>query len=264
LVLKLIEACPNAVSIKLQSGFKAKTPFHICCETDASTNVLRAMLRIHPQLATQSHVPKDLYTVSMNPLQLLWNALIKENEDRPDLSKMELLLKSAYCGTVEDDPSFRILPAACSIRCPRDYVTRVLSLHANQIAEPDHRGLLPLHYAVQSTEENAQSYTEFLIGWLVNEYPEAASIPFGRHGHVLPLHVLIADRCMTWHKGGVQRLVLASTDVLRIPDPRSRLVPFLESAIHATKSRLYLSTTLELLRAAPEVIQGGFSTATLC
>jgi hypothetical protein len=264
LVLKLIAACPEAVSTRLQSGFKAKTPFHIACEYDSSLDVLKAMLRINPKLATQPYarpsVQKEIYNISEHPLQILWNSLIKRGQ--PDLVKMELLLRAAYCGTVDDDPSFQLLPAACSIRCPRDYVSRVISTHPHQISVPDHHGLLPLHYAIKSAEEQSQPYTDFLIEQLITEFPEAASIPFGQ-GNVLPLHVLISDRAMTWHKGGVRHLVFSSPDALRMQDPRSRLVPFMESAIHATKSRLHLSTTYELLRAAPEVIQGGFSTATL-
>ena len=257
LVLKLIDACPEAVSTRLQSGFKAKTPFHIACENDASLDVLTAMLRVDPKLATQPYTQNELY--SEQPLQILWNSLTK-NHRQPNTLKMEVLLRAAYCGTVvDDDANFRILPAACSIRCPRDYVSHILSTYPDQISVPDSHGLLPLHHTIKSADQQSALYTDFLIEELVTEFPDAASMPMERG--VLPLHTLIADREMTWHKGGVRHVVLAFADALRKADPRSGLFPFMTSAMHATQSRMHLSTTYELLRAAPEVI--GFSTAAL-
>jgi ankyrin repeat protein len=269
MVLKLIAACPAAVSRKLETGFKAKTPFHISCEVNASIDVLRAMLRINPRLATQPYIEKDtMYATVDTPLQLLWSAIRKERvttTDQHHLSKMALLLQAAFYGTVDEDDleiDFSIVTAACSIPCPREYMEQVLSsTHSQQVSQLDQKGYLPLHFAIMAAQEDSPSYTNYLMERLLEEYPEAASTPFGQSSSVLPLHVLIADRRMTWHKGGVQHLALASANVLRIPDPRSRLVPFLASAEHATtNSRLHLSTTYELLRAAPEVIRGGFFT----
>ena len=261
LVLRLIEACPEAVSKRLENGYMAKTPFHIACETNASEEVLRAMLEINPHLAVQSYFKtKESYTMGRNPLQILWDILLKERRPADDFVKMEILLEAAFCGTVDEDPDFPIVCAACSIRCPRDYASRVLATHAPQIGRPAPSGWYPLHYAILSADESTAAYTSFLMERLLDEYPQAATIPFGR-GKVLPLHALIADRAMMWHKGGVQELAMACTDVLRVPDPRSRLVPALESAISATQSRQHLSTTYELLRLAPEVVQASFSTA---
>ena len=77
--------------------------------------------------------------------------------------------------------------------------------------------------------------------------------------HLLPLHLLVDDCGLTWHKGGVAALTLASSsDVLVTPDPRTRLVPSLASARHAIESLQHLSTTFELLRLAPQVLQHDF------
>jgi len=71
----------------------------------------------------------------------------------------------------------------------------------------------------------------------------------------VPLHVAVSDALMTWHKGGVRELTFACPDALRKRDPASQLVPFLASGVVADKSRLHLSTTYELLLAAPEMVQ---------
>ena len=59
---------------------------------------------------------------------------------------------------------------------------------------------------------------------------------------------------MTWHNGGVKAVVFAYPEALRVPDPRNGLVPALESAIHGATSRLHLSTTYELLRKSPDIL----------
>jgi len=285
LVLLLIEACPSAVSVRTKTGFKNcfKTPFHIACEADADYRVLRAMLSIHPSLAVQPFVTSadvmllyQHHNAVENPLQLLWrNNHQHYNSSRSNISnhqghhhhgdkalkeKMALLLEAAHMGTVhrsldhDGNPPFRLLNGACSVRCPRDYLALVLKDHADQICEKDERGLLPLHYAVRNAEGlESQTYTQFVIDSLLEACPEAAAVK-DEHGR-LPLHVAVGDVGLTWHKGGVQELALGYTDALRTFDPQSGLVPFLQSAVHAIHSRLHLSTTLELLLAAPEMVQ---------
>jgi ankyrin repeat protein len=281
LILRLIKACPSTVSVRTHSGFKTKTPFHIACEADADYVVLKAMLTINPNLATEPYVKKDVYSVVENPLQLLWknnkhssstNNNHNHNNDnqnspnhnnslrsqRHTKEKMALLLKAAHYGTVRTLPAgrtFRLLNAACSIRCPRDYFTLVLQEHRDQIDQPDEDGLLPLHYAVMNASPDSQAYTHFVVEALLEAYPQGASIAdsAGR----LPLHVAVSDALMTWHKGGVRELTFSCPNALRRRDPVSGLVPFLASASVANKSRLHLSTTFELLLAAPEMVQSG-------
>jgi len=276
LVLLLLEACPRAVSVRTKTGLKTKTPFHIACEADADFRVLKAMLLINPSLATQPFVQTSdviLYqhhNSMENPLQLLWkNSHHHYNAhggDKPRKDKMALLLEAAHMGSVVNNANwpdgsskqsrkFRLLNGACSIRCPRDYFALLLKENTDQLFQKDEFGLLPLHYAVQNAEElESQTYTQFVIGALLEACPEAAAVKDG-HGR-LPLHVA-ADVGLTWHKGGVQELTLGFTDALRTCDPRSGLVPFLQSAVHAIHSRLHLSTTLELLLAAPEMVHPG-------
>ena len=279
LVLNLIRSCPSAVSVRTQTGFRTKTPFHISCESDADYHVLRAMLMINPALATEPFVNRDVYSVAENPLQLLWKhhqyntrstrssngSLSRRNLNHQQQQhqhyrsnrtkeKMALLLQAAHYGTVEQmRTKFRLLNAACSVRCPRDYFTQVLNESREQIDQPDEDGLHPLHYAVKNACADSQSYTQFVLESLLEHSVKAASVA-DQEGR-LPLHVAVSDSLMTWHKGGIRELVFAYPNALRSVDPRNGLVPFLASAVSANKSRLHLSTTFELLLSAPEMVQ---------
>jgi hypothetical protein len=268
LVVLLIRHCPEAVSVRTNAGFKMKTPFYIACEANAPIEVLHAMLAINPRLASEPYVKKDIYNVAENPLQLLWkmakavahssphSALHSQQQD--DIQeKMALLLRAAHYGSVslEDDYpyEFRLLNAACSVQCPREYFSTVLFDHVYQVSLPDERGLLPLHYAVRNASVEAQSYTQFVVSSLLELDPLAASVPDEQDR--LVLHVAVGDSVLTWHKGGVRELVFANPEALQVPDPVNDLVPVLLSAVHAHKSRLHLSTTYELFLAAPEVVK---------
>lgn len=255
LILNLIRACPTAVSVRT-SGFRTKTPFHISCESDADYHVLKAMLMINPSLATEPFVKRDVYSVAENPLQLLWKHhqyASSSNRSNQTKKKMTLLLLAAHYGTVRQlETPFRLLNAACSVRCPKDYFTQILNESRDQIEKPDEEGLYPLHYAVKNACADSQSYTQFVVESVLEYSCKAAAVADldGR----LPLHVAV-DNLMTWHKGGVKELVFAHPDALRRIDPKNGLVPFLASATCANRSRLHLSTTFELLLSAPEMVQ---------
>jgi ankyrin repeat protein len=261
LILRLIRACPAAVSQRTKGGFKTKTPFHIACEAAADYKVLKAMLTINPSLATEPYSKRDIYSVIENPIQALWKAHLhlsqsgfNESSMHQAKKKMALLLQAAHCGTVtfaNKERSFRILNAVCAVRCPRDYFAKILNDHVDDVRLPDEKGLHALHYTVRSVSADSQAYTEFVLEALLNVFPQAAAQrdDVGK----LPLHVAISSTFLQWHRGGLRELTLAHTDALRTPDPESGLVPFLGSAEAAKKSRMHLSTTYELLRAAPDV-----------
>jgi hypothetical protein len=252
LILRLIQACPNAVSLRTHSGFKTKTPFHIACEVGADYCVLKAMLSINPALATEPFVKRDFYSIREDPLQLLWKSHRQIGGAGDVERKMALLLQAAHCRTVRGRFG-KLLNAACSVRTPRDYFTKLLTRHLRQVSQPDDDGLYPLHYAVRNATSESQAYTQYVLENILAVYPEAATIP-DRQGR-LPLHVAIAESILTWHKGGLRELALSNTSALREPDPVCGLLPFLASAEAALHSRLHLSTTYELLRLAPDVTQ---------
>lgn len=261
LILRLIRACPAAVSQRTKGGFKTKTPFHIACEAAADYKVLKAMLSINPSLATEPYSKRDIYSVIENPIQALWKAHLHLSQSGFNGSsahqaekKMALLLQAAHCGSVNPankERRFRILNAVCAVRCPRDYFAKILSDHLNDVRLPDENGLYALHYAVKNVSADSQAYTECVLEALLGVFPQAAA-QLDDAG-MLPLHVAISSTFLQWHRGGLRELTLAHTDALRIADRKSGLVPFLGSAEAAKKSRMHLSTTYELLRTAPDV-----------
>ena len=260
LILRLIRACPAAVSQRTKGGFKTKTPFHIACEAAADYKVLKAMLTINPSLATQPYSERDTYAVIENPIQALWKAHLHLSQSsfnkgsaQQAEKKMTLLLQAAHWGTVNPVPKerrFRILNAVCAVRCPRDYFIKILNEHVDEVIMPDEQGLYALHYAVKSFGADSYAHTEFVLEALLGVFPQAASQP-DKEG-MLPLHVAVASTFLQWHRGGLRELTLAYTNALRTVDPESGLVPFLASAEAAKKSRMHLSTTYELLRASPD------------
>ena len=250
MALILIRASPTTVSVVTQSGFKRMTPFHLACEADADIKVLRAMLETDPSLATRPCVQEEMYTQGKSPVLMLWQA----NDNV--MEKMALLLLTAFEGHAVADPlpMHHILHAACRERCPRDYLSRVMREYSCRTSQPDDRGNLPLHYAVRHASVESQAYTKFVVEELLKLYPEAASIEddAGR----LPLATaLTGNSRLTWYKGGIDKLVAANPEALYTLDEVDRLYPVLTSALHATQSRLHLSTTFELLLAAPGVVR---------
>ena len=261
LIIHLVKACPKAV-LK-DYGRRVATPLKLACKNNASLEVLRCMV----QAVRLDEAEKYLVTECLLKLWEVQFWTRRPNDDPAfvqdeslSYAKMQLLLQAGFEGKVSDDDDSNVLFAACSLRCPRDYLDKILTRHKDKcsLSHPK-TGLLPLHYAIQSANpQNVSAYTSFLIHRLVDLYPDAARVPFSSDDLLLPLHVLIADQRMTWHHGGVEPLALAAPEVLDMPDPRNGLVPALASAMQAYLSLRHLSTTYELLRLAPQVITYGF------
>ncbi|KAG7349848.1 ankyrin repeat domain protein [Nitzschia inconspicua] len=276
LVLKLITACPCAVTRQLPRNLQSKTPFHLACAANASASVLTAMLTVSPTLATQPLLQVSETSTAGYPLFLLWHA-VKSSDD---WSKMELLLRAATGAPIitnhqrqqhsntnssnsdhdtdGPDEHFDVLNAACRTNpCPRDYLSLLLQRFPNRASWTDREGLLPLHHVILNARKNGKDGTEkFLIQRLVQLYPTGASCPFThRYPPLLPLQYLISDSEANWPEYGISELVDAYPEALRIPDPRTGLVPALASAPFAIHSRLHLTATYKLLLKSPEVFE---------
>ena len=262
LILLLIDSCPSSVNVRARTGFRSKTAFHIACDANTDYRVLDRMLEIQPSLSLEPFCA-SVYSYSENPLQILWKHYKPHRSHRGAINsdldrKMELLLKAAMRATTSAAPqprTFRLINAVCSIPCPLSYVTRVFDRHREDICSPDEDGRYALHYAVLHAQKDNQTYTQFIVERLVQIFPQAARIPDTQNHGRLPLQTLALS--MTWHKGGLKELCYSYTDVLRRPDPLLGLVPFQASALSGDQSRLYLSTTYELLRTAPEMVGRG-------
>jgi hypothetical protein len=287
LIILLLAACPAAVSERATTGYKSKTAFHMAVEVNAPYDVLAAMLNIDPSLATATYLsPKRTRTTYYcssrvssptnsheTPLHVLWKA-------GKSTSKMALLLEAAHTGKVtrvssrrriwnhdsQQANQFLLLHAACSMEdCPRSYFEHVLQQHLKQCVQADEKGLLPIHILLRRP---VSVYQQFCLQLLLAAAPQAAAVrdPSGR----LPLHIALAttnssehgvcnsyntaDVPLTWHKGGLRELTYAHPPALRVADPVSKLVPFLAAATASEYSKEHLSTTFELLLAAPEML----------
>jgi hypothetical protein len=126
-----------------------------------------------------------------------------QTREPEDVYKMRLALKAAYAGSVDaEDSDFHVLCAACSMRCPRDYISLLIIDHPELIRQPDKNDLLPLHYVVRSADSESPYATAYILERLLKEYPEAAGIAFDEDEGILPLHCFIADRRCTFLRGG--------------------------------------------------------------
>jgi hypothetical protein len=280
LILELIQACPQAVSVATRHGFKTRTPFHLACEADADYRVLRAMLNINPQLATEplSKV-QDPYTHTENPLQIIWQHW--PGHQRRTEEKMALLLQAAYLKQVASpsrlSPS-TLLHAATTVRCPREYWDLILRRHCDVVSETDERGHTPLHTTLLSFSESLDrntyeasyyhshhpsqtAYRQYVVQSLLQVAPRIAGIPYsdGR----LPLHLAVTTPGWFWRsshgQAGLESLVQANPESLNALDTLTGWPPFCAVAQRVGKStnesNLIVTTTFELLRAAPNMLE---------
>jgi hypothetical protein len=110
---------------------------------------------------------------------------------------------------------------------------------------PRLRGLLPLQYVVQQTRFATAKGTSSLVRQLIQECPEAATLPCLGRQHLL--HLALSNN-FRW-SNGVKELVYACPDALHEPDPVSNLLPFMASTTMGVESDV--NTVFCLLREAP-------------
>lgn len=243
ILLELIQACPSAVSIPRESGFARETPFHIACEAQVEIEILEAMLEIDPSLAVSK-----------------LNAGIDELFRDKMYRHVDLILLTAWAGKLTIERSF-LLHAACVQRVPREYFMKILNdckLSATLLK--DKTGNTPLHLAAMQKSSRAPAYLQFIINSLLDADPRAADKvnDEGRH----PLHCALDNPNLIWTTAtpnfgatSLSRLLFGSTRaVLFTRDAMTGLHPFQLSATHAHRSRFHLTTTFEILRAAPGMV----------
>jgi len=162
------------------------TPLHKACGARASLEILRSMLEADPSLAARTNrageVPLCLLWEAMTEREM--HAAIRgvpvgdfrgedpttEDEVRRETeefrreasalrARIRLLLRASHHGTVSDtlpltdegvERKFRMLHAACGVRCPRLLLDLVLERHRGEAAERDEEGNTALGLAVKS------------------------------------------------------------------------------------------------------------------
>lgn len=161
-------------------------------------------------------------------------------------------LNCAGCPSCEVTTSeSSLVHAICYQRVPVHYFEAILEQHLDQASHREHHGNLPLHYACQNIAPGAEPYTQRMLRLLLEAHPDSASTP-NSDGR-LPLHCLLQEQ-LTWHKGGVMEVVYANPNALRTLDPQTNLYPVQVAAMNANRSWGHFSTLLELLLAAPDMV----------
>jgi len=238
ILISMIRACPDAVSIPKTTGCTPESPFDIACTANADFVVLKEMLLVDPSLSLPLRRPNTVKT----RLDHLWRQGASQS--------MNLIALTAFHGQVTQSES-SLLHSVCYQRVPIQYFELTLKNHYCQASQRDHNGNLPLHYACQNVPQGAQPYTQRILKCLLGAYPHAAST-MNSEGR-LPLHCLL-DEQLTWHNGGILEVVSANSSALRTVDPKTNLFPFQMAATNANRSWGHFSTLLEILLAAPEML----------
>lgn len=251
ILLMLVHACPQAVSLRRESGYARETPFDMACAAHVDIQVLREMLSIDPRLAlplVNHRSNKD------ENLKALWTAKLTKH--------MELILLTALFGRVVNvnegsiESSF-LVHAACLQRVPRAYLEDILLQHKDNLLLPNpQNGNLPLHYAV-SQHDAPQPFVEFLVTSLVTHAPAAVEV-LNREGRY-PLHCALdhhGHHPFLKH-GRVLLRLLCRPATLATRDPITKLYPLQMAARYANLSRAHHSTLYDLLLAAPQIVRTG-------
>jgi hypothetical protein len=107
-----------------------------------------------------------------------------------------------------------------------------------------------LQYAVQQARFATAKGTSSLIRQLIQECPEAATLPCLGGQHLL--HVALSNN-FCW-SNGLEEIVYACPDALHEPDPVSKLLPFMIASMATTTTmgmETDVNTVFCLLREAP-------------
>ena len=261
------------------------TPLHAACRCGAPINVLELLLGADPDAVNERDYE------GLTPLLRLWVRYfvilgddgIQGVRGPADLTgelgeawkKTELLLKCAYHGALDAEPSFRLVHAASAVDCPRPVVKIAAIVHPEQMEERDEKGMTPLLIAVEApifkvrdlsdegylledqihgdrasneneNEDDNDSGQPSVIEILLEANSNSACIPDpqGR----LPLHRALASG-KRWSQG-IKAITEAYADALSIPDVRNGLLPFLQAAVGEDAD---CGTILELLRKDPSM-----------
>jgi hypothetical protein len=104
-------------------------------------------------------------------------------------------------------------------------------------------GTLPLQYVVQQTRFATARVPVRLVRQLIQECPEAATLPVSEDE--ASLHLALSN--FRW-SNGVKELVYACPDALHEPDPVSKLLPFMMASMATTTGMERHDTVFSLLR----------------
>ena len=238
-LIRMIRAYPRSLSLAMASSVSRATPFEIACSANRSVNVLKQMLLLEPLLG----IPLPTTTSFVKTrLDHLWKCGSQQ--------AMNLIVLTAFHGEMTVSTCF-LLHAACCQNVPIQYLKKILKQYTCQASKVDHHGNLPIHYLCMDVQLRDQHYTKCILTLLLEVYPAAATV-VNSDGR-LPLHCLLEAQ-HTWHFGGIKELVYAHPNALQTLNIKMNLFPVQMAARNANRSLGHLSTLLEVLLSAPEMV----------
>jgi hypothetical protein len=218
--------------------------------------ILKSILSQQPSLAlhrSNSFSNKELVHQVCDP----WTNTLDLTPTSNDAAwiKLVLTVQAAHCarfkthggvGELKDD----LLHMALDLQLSPSLLYHFARLYPEQARRPMPRvqGLLPLQCVVQQTRFATAKGTSSLLRQLIQECPEAATLPC-LGGRSL-LHLALSNN-FCW-SNGVKELVYACPDALHEPDPISNLLPFMMASMALTTGMdSDVNTVFCLLREAP-------------
>jgi hypothetical protein len=216
--------------------------------------ILKSIMSQQPSLAlhrSNSFSGKELVYHVCDP----WTKNLDHTPTSEDYAwtKLVLTVQAAHCARFqetavgEEKQDELLLHMALELQLSPTLLYHFARLYPDQARRPMPRlqGLLPLQYVVQQTRFANAKGASSLIRQLVEEYPEAATLPClgGRY----PLHLALANN-FRW-SSGVKEIAYACPDALHLADPVSNLLPFVMASTMGVDSDA--ETVFCLLREVP-------------
>ena len=265
LIRALLQAFPAGAETPSRHG---DLPLDIACRYNASIEVLRELVKDHPDTVGQSS------KWGKTAVSALWEgrtttASLRVEEDYSDVfwQKMQVLLEALATSRqqAQGQPTDTLyivhaVVALGSLGCPYEVLKYVLQKYPEQVSQTDGMGRLPLHIAVGPAQWSHRSRRKYkprekrVIVRLLEMHPHGARTfdptePAGRY----PLHTALT--CRHQWKTGVQELFEGAPEAISLPDPVTRVYPFQLASIPIRSTTVDLDTIYHLLRAQPTVLE---------
>jgi hypothetical protein len=274
LIRALLKAFPAGAETPSRHG---DLPLDIACRYNASIEVLRELVKDHPDTVGQSS------KWGKTAVSALWEgrtttASLRVEEDYSDIfwQKIQVLLEAlatsrqqAQCVPTDTLYIVHAVVALGSLGCPYEVLKYVLQKYPEQVSQTDGMGRLPLHIAVGPAQWSHRSRRKYkprekrVIVRLLEMYPPGARTfdptePAGRY----PLHTALT--CRHQWKTGLQELFEGAPEAISLPDPVTRVYPFQLASIPIRSTMVDLDTIYHLLRTQPAVLEAQPTATALC
>jgi hypothetical protein len=254
-VVQLVFAAyPTGVVLR---DFCGESAIYLLYHPSKHPNILKSIMSQQPSLAlhrSSSFSKKELVYHVCDP----WTNSLDQTPtlDNAAWIKLVFTVQAAHHarfhthvggGELKDD----LLHMALELQLSPTLLYHFARLYPEQARCPMPRvqGLLPLQYAVQQARFATAKGTSSLIRQLIQECPEAATLPCLGGQHLL--HLALSNN-FRW-SNGLEELVYACPDALHEPDPISDLLSFMMASMATTTMGMEsdVNTIFCLLREAP-------------